>query len=245
MVAVAAQADQAEGPLGGVDDVAQLGQARLREDVLGEERRYLHGGGIEILPGDGLQRQAAALDEPEGATLEEPPVGGAPLGLVELRATEVLEGPDRDDGVVRPGRLMVPPILEPGLGPFRRWPCAGLVRAQREPGDVADLALVRQVPHHRPPPAPDVEDPGRTVHLGAGGVPLELGQLRRIEVVVEVARPQGARIDHAAVQPEPVEVAAHIVVVLDGVLGRPAAEHRLTLDGHQNTTTAGIRTGPP
>ena len=88
------------------------------------------------------------------------------------------------------------------------------------------LALVGQVPHHRPPPATDVEDPRRAVHPGPGGVPVQLGQLRRVEVVVEVAGPQGAGVNHAAVQPQPVEVPTDVIVVLDGPLGRSPAAHR-------------------
>ena len=95
--------------------------------------------------------------------------------------------------------------------------------------DRADAVVLGRVQDQPAPAAADVEEAfaGAQTQLAADQV--ELGELRVLQRVAGVAE-VGARVDHARVEPEPVEVVADVVVMLDRVAVEPCGMARW-LDG--------------
>ncbi len=92
------------------------------------------------------------------AAREEGAVGGHLLLVVPLRASEVFEGADGDDPVIRFGGGVVRPALQAHLdaGMVEGGDPLGLLPAQRQADRPADALLRDQVFQDRAPAAADI-----------------------------------------------------------------------------------------
>src|SRR5439155_16772124 len=136
---------------------------------------------------------------------------------------DVLDDPDRGDLVEAQARRQIPVVAVVDTGapleasaPDGRGGPLGLCGRERHAIGLDAVPLGG--PHDQAPPAAtDVEQPvaGGQAELPAHEV--EIVRLRLVEVAVRVAV-VGARVDHARVQKERVEVVRHVVVEADGFL---------------------------
>ena len=117
--AVVAEAHQRETSLRRFDDVAQLRQARFREDLFDKERRSGRVEGSKSSYAIVWSERRPPLAEPARALLEEVACKWRAVPPLEVVASEVLERPDRHDGVVRLLWPVVTPVLE---ADFHRGP---------------------------------------------------------------------------------------------------------------------------
>ena len=204
VLAVVAETDQTKIRLGPLDNVAQLRQARL-----GEISSTKNADGS---PEAGSKSSWAIVwsdNRPPGAShsphrWKKLRWTTAPLFPGKVVTGKVLERPDRDDGVIWPRRLVVPPVFQPDLEAVGRRHRGSLVGTEGKPGHVTDVALVGEVDRASPPTRTRRRRWASSTR-GGRGVPRQFGHLGSLEILVELAGPQSARVHHAGVEPQPVE----------------------------------------
>jgi hypothetical protein len=153
--------------------------------------------------------------EPAMTAFEE---GSVALDLFLIRVGnlgEVLERPDRDDGVIAVARFVVGPTLDPDVDAraveLLHPTCLGAT--QREADGGLDAVHRHQALQDRSPTATDVEDPLRPGRARLGDVVIDLPLLCAVERIVPL--PHRGGIDERGVEPEAVEIVADVVMTLD------------------------------
>src|ERR1700737_1511368 len=126
----------------------------------------------------------------------------------------MLERADRDDGVERLRRLVVPPAAHPDLDVARcdRAQVLRLCVGERETHRVLDAVRADQMHEHGAPTAADVEHALRTGRARLHGVIVQLATLCLLKIVVGVF-PHCARVAHRGIEPDLPELVADVVLV--------------------------------
>ena len=201
------------GELDARDDTADLVQLAVGEDVPVDEAAP-----HEARPGTRQRRAGDAVVQDAATGSHQPPQRGEVL--VEPRCADVLEHPDRADGVERAVAhvaVVLHPdldaILEPGL-PNRAPRPVGLTLRERD-ADRADAVVLRRVHDHAAPATADVEQAHARLEAELAAHELVLRRLRVFQGAVR-RRPHAARVRHRRSEDHAVEVVGDVVVVRDG-----------------------------
>ena len=177
---------------------------------------------VAVDPGFGAHDGAVAADGVEEAEAlgAEAAVDGLHKGA-EVFVADVFEHADRDDAVE--GFVDLAEVLEADLDGEVGAGGAGpvvLLGGEGDAGDVGAVALGHEA-REAAPAAADVEDGHAGVEFEFAADEVELGLLGLVEGAGAVA-PEGAGVDHAAVEHGLVELVAAVVVAVDVVGGAAA-----------------------